>query len=76
MNQEIEERIANLERRVIANRAAITLLVAVLSKEFGAEAVHEAIISTGKAIPAGDDESFEEVRELFVTLAAIAANKH
>lgn len=76
MNEEIEERISNLERRVIANRTAITLLVSVLSKELGAETVHEALVSIGKAIPADEDESLDEIRELFVTLATVATRKY
>lgn len=76
MNEEIEQRIENLERRVAANRAAITLLVTLLAKELGANPVHEALIATGKAIPNNGDESLEEVREFFVTLAAMATNKY
>ena len=76
MNEEIEQRIENLERRVSANRAAITLLATILAKELGPDPVHEALIATGKAIPNNGDESLEEVRELFVTLAAVATNKY
>lgn len=76
MNEELDERITNLERRVFANRTAITLLVSILAKELGAEPVHEALISAGKAIPDHGDESLEEVREVFVTLAAVTTKKY
>ena len=79
MEEDVYERLARLERRVIANRTAISLLTVVLAKLTDKDAVLEAIRITGNLLPETGEspeetESLEEAKELFVTLATAAAS--
>lgn len=78
VEDETEERIARLERRQYADRCAITTLTGVLALAVQDDSVREAFVSWSAKLPKEDiDQSkgeFEEARELFVTLAALASS--
>lgn len=73
MEEGFEERLALLERRVVANRAAITAVVGALTQTSIGKDVHDMLIQVGRETPDTGDEGLEEIKELFVTLATIAA---
>lgn len=77
MDDDFEERIARLERRQYADRCAIVALAAMLVQVAPDDCVREAFVSWASGLPEDAEQipgAFEEAKELFVTLAALAEN--